>query len=276
MTIADQARARFTSQYSNVAFGWSIATAFADARLPFPMPVYGRDNWLYDAYLLRIDCVKYRNAHVIDAWALANLAEARKLRGKVCGLLLSGCGQPPDEHRRAVAAETNINFKTIEAFDTLFYNILDRHEDSAFLSEQVYPDSRFIEFAEDYVKNADIADLIKRAGYNHRDLKMSSFLAGIGDSSYMARLSARTDREQELTRHLMGNALLLVHSGALNQRSVGMARAQTLLAAQRQSGQTVDLPPVADAGQYMADPLRAALAAQDAQRVAIAKEDSGK
>ncbi len=275
MAIADKAKARFAAQYSNVAFGWSIATAFADARLPFPVYVVGRDHWLFKAYLLRLDSEQYHCPHVVDAWALANLEQARNMKNKVCSLLLSGCGQPPDAHRRAVSEVTNIPLRTLEAFDTLFYNILDRHKDAAFISEQVYPHTRFVEFAEDYVKHADIADLIKRAGYNHRDLQMSSFLAGIGDSTYMAKLSARSDREQELTRHLMGNALLLVHSGALNQKSVGMSRAQNLLAAQRQSGQTVELPAIADAGQYMADALRGALAAQSAQRLALAKEDAG-
>jgi hypothetical protein len=275
-SIADKAKARFTAFYSNVAFGWYIATSFADARLPFPVccPT-GTDRWLFRAYMMRLHGDRWNCNHIVEAFAIAQLPEARSLKGKICGLLLAGCGQDPDNHRRAVAEVSGIHLSTVEAFDALFYNIIDRYKESAFVSEQVYPNTRYVEFAEDYMKHADISDLVKRAGFNGRDLSLSAFLSGMGDSAYMAKLSARSDREQELTRHLMGNALLLVHSGALNNRNVGIARAQGLLAAQRQSGQAVETPPVADAGEFIADALRIALADNDDQRIRIAREDSG-
>jgi hypothetical protein len=274
--LADKAKARFTAFYSNVAFGWYIATSFADAHKPFPICVpTGTNRWLFKAYMMRLNGDKWHCKHIVEAYAIAQLPEARALKGKLCGLLLSGCGQEPDAHRRAVAETSGIPLHTVEAFDCLFYNIIDRYKESAFVSEQVYPNTRYVEFAEDYMKNADISDLVKRAGYNGRDLSLSAFLSGMGDATYMSKLSARSDREQELTRHLMGNALLLVHSGALNNRNVGISRAQSLLAAQRQAGPTVDLPPVADAGDYMAAPLRAALNEHDVQREYIARLDAG-
>lgn len=275
MEVVEEAKARFSAHYSNPAFGWAISVAFADVRRPLPVHVNGRDHWLLRAYMFRLDSVRWRCKHVIDAWGLANLDEARNLKNKVCSLLLSGCGSPPDAHRRAVSELTDIPLPTLEAFDTLFYNVLDRHKEAAYLSEQIYPTTRLVELAEDYSKHADVGDVIKRAGYNQRDLGFSSFVAGLGDASYMAKLSARSDREQELTRHLMGNALLLVNTGALNQRSVGMARAQTLLAAQRQSGQQAELPIIADASDHCSDELRRALDLQDQQRVHLAREDAG-
>lgn len=275
MDITNRADARFTAMYSNVAFGWDIATAFAAARVPFPVTVVGRDTWLFKAYMFRLNSHKWDCPEIVDAWALANLPKARMLKTKVCSLLLSGCGQPPDAHRRAVSEATNIPLRTLEAFDVLFYNILDRHKDAAYISEHVYPNTRFVELADDYVKHTDISDLVKRAGYNYRNLKMSTFMTGIGDASFMAKLSARADREQELTRHLMGNALLLVHAGALNHRSVGIQRAQTLIAATRQSGQTAEAPTIADAGSYIADELASAISTQNEQRVRIAVDDAG-
>lgn len=274
--IADKAKARFMAFYSNAAFGWYIATSYADARVPFPICCPQATNrWLFKAYMMRRHGGKWDCKHITEAYAIAQLPAARPLKGKICGLLLSGCGQDPRSHRRAVSEVTGIHIHTIDAFDTLFYNVLDRHADAAYVSEQVYPNSRYVEFAEDYMRNADISDLVKRAGYNHRDVALSAFLAGMGDSSYMVKLSAKVDREQELTRHLMGNALLLVHSGALNNRNVGISRAQGLLAAQRQSGQQVEAPPVSDAGVFMADALRVALADNDAQRLLIAGADAG-
>lgn len=275
MDIADEARARFVATYANPAFGWDIATAYAAARVTLPVIMNGRDHWLYKAYMMRLDSYRWRDKDVIDAWGLANLAESRTLKTKVCSLLLSGCGKDADKHRRAVADATTIPIRVIEAFDTLFYNILDRQNDAAYLSEHVYPHTRYVAIAEDYLKITDIADLVKRAGYNHRDLQMSTYLAGFGDESFMAKLSAKSDREQELTRHLMGNALMLVHAGALNQRSLGLQRAQGLIAAARQSGPTLETPPVADASIFMADALKTALATHSDQRVSIAREDAG-
>ena len=276
MSIADEAKSRFTAMYSNPAFGWDISMAFAAARTTIPVTLVGKhDHWIYKAYMYRLDSSRWWDPNILDAWGLANLVQSRTLKTKVCSMLLSGCGKPADKHRRAVSDVTNVPLRTLEAFETLFYNILDRHADAAYISEIVYPNTRYVEIAEDYVKHTDIADLVKRAGYNHRDLEMSTYLAGIGDASYMSKLSASTDREQELTRHLMGNALLLVHAGVLNQRSVGLQRAQGLIAASRQSGQVVEAPPISDAGVFMADALRTALASHSEQRVSIAKADAG-
>lgn len=275
MEIHGRASARFSSQYTNMAFGWYIATSFADARQMFPVDVIGNDHWLYRAYVFRLDACRYHDKDVMDAWALASLPTARNIKSKLCGLLLAGCGQPPAAHRRRVSDVMGIPLRVVEAFDTLFYNVLDRQTEAAFLSEQVYPEGRMVEWSEDYLKNADVADVLRRAGYNHRDVQLSAYLAGIGDQAYMSKLSARGDREQELTRQLMGNALLLVNSGALNQRSVGIARTQTLLAAARQGGQVTETPAVADAGDFVVAELSAALLRNDDQRRRLIREDAG-
>lgn len=273
--IADKAKARFAAVYSNVAFGWYIATSFADARVAFPIccPV-GTDRWLFRAYLMRLHGDAFHSDHIVDAYAIAQLPEGRVLKGKLCSMLLAGCGHDPNMHRKAVADTTGIHLHTIEAFDVLFFNVIDRYKEAAYVSEHVYPHTRYVEFAEDYMRTADVSDLIKRAGFNSRDLSLSAFLSGMGDSAYLNKLSARADREQELTRHLMGNALLLAHSGALNNRNVGISRAQSLLAAQRQSGQVAETSPVADVSDYISDSLREALSAHDAQRLSMAVDDS--
>lgn len=275
MDIQARASARFVPRYVNPAFGWDIATAFADARKPFPTPVIGRDHWLLRAYMLRLDSVRWYCPTVVDAWSIANLPEARSLKSKLCSLLIAGCGRDPYIHRREVARAFNIDVSVIEAFDILFYNVLDRASDEGFLSELVYPSSRVVEMSEDYMRQTDVADLLLRAGYNHRDLQMSAFLAGVGDQSYLAKLASRDDREQELTRQLMGNALLLVNAGAMNQRSVGLSRAGTLLASSRQAGVVAEVSPVAESANYLGDALRAAVGLHDQQRLRLVREDAG-
>lgn len=275
LDITAQARARFSSAYTNVSYGWDIANAYSAARVKMPVTCCGLDHWLFKAYQLRRDCRQWPDADVIDAWGLANLEESREVKTKLCSLLIAGCGQDPDKHRRAVSVAMKIPIKVVEAFSVLFYNILDRAGDATYISQHVYPHTRMVALAEDYLKITDVADLVKRSSFNHRDLEMSAYFAGYGDDAFMAKLAAKPDREQELTRHLMGNALMLVHAGTLNQKTVGMQRAQGLIAAARQSGPTAEAPAVADATIFMADALRAALASHSEQRVSIAIEDAG-
>jgi hypothetical protein len=84
--------------------------------------------------------------------------------------------------------------------------------------------------------------LIKRVAYNHRDMDLTAYLAGLGDHTYLRRVAASEDRESELTRYLMGNGLILAHTSLLNQRSIGMSRVSTLLAASRQGGADQEEP----------------------------------
>jgi len=104
------------------------------------------------------------------------------------------------------------------------------------LANVLYPETRLVELHEDYIRNVDVSDLLKRASYNHKDLQMTLYLAGVGDSSYLSKLAERPDREAMLSKQIIGNALLLSYSGMLNQRSIGMSRGQSLMVATRQSG----------------------------------------
>jgi hypothetical protein len=126
----------------------------------------------------------------------------------------------------------------------LYFNVIDRHKDALYLAREVYPDTRLVEFDENYMRNSKYADLIKRVGYNHRDMDLTAYLTGIGDHRFLKKLSASDDRESELTRYLMGNGLILAHSNLLNQRSVGMSRVSNLLAASRQSGADQEEPTI--------------------------------
>ncbi len=165
----------------------------------------------------------------------------------------------------------------MEAFEILFFNVLDRHEDGLYLSHIVYPEGRLVEFDENYFANTPDCDLILRAGYNHRDVDLVAQLVGMGDSSYVTELGARRDHEAELERQFMGNALVMGQSGLLNQRSAGMQRAVALLAARRSSrsndAQRADSPASHDEGAELAaslaalDPLTEA-GRQDLQAIA--------
>lgn len=246
---------RFLAKYIKTDFGWYIATQFANHRKPFPMMLMFRDHWVNKAYLMRSDPWKYFDRTILEAYHLATFVANKPHLGKHLKALLLSFGQvededgqvhdiPPERHIARVAKLTKVPYRVVEAFEALFYNVVDRREDALYLAHEVYPDTRMVEFDEDYLKNSEHADLIKRVAYNHKDMDLTAYLTGIGDHTYLRKLAASDNREADLTKFLMGNGLLLSHTNLLNQRSVGMSRVSHLLAASRQGGQVQDEPTI--------------------------------
>lgn len=227
--IAQEAGA-FVQVHSDPAFGWNIARAFARARMTFPVTVIGRDHWLFSAYLMHLDPVAYRRSDVETA---LQIFQQPGVSGKLKAMLMAGVGHPVDAHLNLVAEKTGIPRRTVDAFEILFFNVLDRHQDGLYLSSLAYPDGRLVELDEDYFETTPIADLILRAAYNHRDLELVLRLAGMSEADRKKELTALRDREAKLEARIFGNALLIAKLGILNQPSVGLQRATQLLASGR-------------------------------------------
>ena len=242
--LHDEARDRFLSTYVRTNFGYYIALQFANRRLPFPLALMGRDQWVFKAYLMQLDPWANYDHHVAEAYHLARFVkDTPNLSQQLKALLLSfEAHSTPQSHIDNVSRRTGVSAATIDAFEILFFNVIDRREDSLYLAREVYPDTRLVEFDENYMRNSTHADLIKRVAYNHRDMDLTAYLAGLGDHTFLRKLAASEDRESDLTRYLMGNGLILAHTSLLNQRSIGMTRVSTLLAASRQSGKEAEEP----------------------------------
>lgn len=234
--IAQEAGA-FAQIHSNSEFGWRIARSFAGARLRFPVPVIGRDHWLFSAYLMHLNPAAYRRA---DVEAAFQISQESGLPAKLKAMLMAGVGHPVDAHLNLVAEKSGIPRLTVEAFEILFFNILDRHQDGLYLSNLAYPNGRLVEFDEDYFETTPIADLILRAAYNHRDIEFVSRLAGMTEADCIKELTALRKSEAELEGRIFGNALLIAKLGIMNQPSVGLQRAADLL----DSGRSRKIQPV--------------------------------
>lgn len=233
----------FESMYMRVSFGWYIAKQFADKRMMFPLEMTGRDAWVYRAYLMRLDPVGFFDQHIAEAYHFAHILRNKPQYGDdLRTLLLTLTSDHPVCHMQEVARRTGIPYDTIEAFESLFYNVLDRREDRLYIAKQVYPDTRIVEYDDNYMKNATIGDLMKRTGYNYRDMELAEYLIGMGDRAYMARISSSENREAELAKHIMGNGLILTRTSLMNQPSVGLNRTITLMAAARQGGSAAEEP----------------------------------
>ena len=220
----------FGQIHSKPAFGWHIARAFARARLKFPVTVTGRDHWLFSAYLMHLDPVAHYRSDVETAF---QIFQHPGLSAKLKALLITGLGHPVDAHLNLVAEKTGIPRRTVEAFEILFFNVLDRHQDGLYLSNLAYPDGRLVEFDEDYFETTPVADLILRAAYNHRDINRIMRLTGMTEEDCRKELTTLHDGKAKLAARIVGNALLIAKLGTLNQPSVGLQRATQLLASGR-------------------------------------------
>ena len=275
--LHDTARDRFLAKYIQTNYGWYIALQFANRGLPFPIMLHGRDEWVHKAYLLRMDPWKNYDQHVIEAYHLAQFVNgAPNLRQHLKAMLLSF--RPETDaaaHLREVSLKTGVSVRTLDAFEILFFNVIDRRNDALYLAQEVYPDTRLVEFDENYLKNSTHEDLIKRVAYNHRNMDLTAYLSGLGDHTYLRKLAASDDREMELTRFLMGNGLLLAHTSLLNQRTIGMSRASTLLAASRQAGSEKEEPTLTGIVPMYSDAFKRALTVNKEMVMTQLIEDSG-
>jgi hypothetical protein len=272
-----EARDRFLAKYLRTDFGYHIARIMANHDKTFPMPLMGRDAWVYRAYLMMCRPGGNFNKHVAEAYHLATFVRSEPDLGSMLKAMLMSFHEHAtwENHLAAVSARTGIAKETIEAFEILFFNVYDRACDGAYLACEFYPDTRAVEFDEDYLRNSSHAELLKRVAYNHRDLGLSAYLAGIGDHTYLKKLAASDDRESELTRFIMGNGLLLTHSNMLNQKSVGMQRASQLLAATRQSGNTAVEPPIGGIAPMFGAKFARVLQLNNQNVAAQMREDAG-
>jgi hypothetical protein len=242
--LHDAARDRFLSTYVRTNFGYYIASQFANRRLPFPITLMGRDQWVFKAYMMKLNPWANFDRHIAEAYHLVHYVKnATNLGQHLKAMMLSFKDHhTAEEHLMAVHKMTGVPLATLDAFEILFFNVIDRRADALYLASEVYPDTRIVEFDENYMRNSTHADLIKRVAYNHRDMSLTAYLAGIGDHSFLKKLAASEDREADLTRYLMGNGLILAHTSLLNQRSIGISRVSTLLAASRQGGADQEEP----------------------------------
>ncbi len=225
--LSQKARA-FVRIYREPSFGWNTAKAYAMKREVFPVTVIGRDRWLFIAYLTLCDPDKLGNRHVQDAF---HITQKPGMFAKLKALLISGLGTPADAHIKLVSKKVGIHADTLEALEILFFNVLDRAKDEAYLSEIVYPETRAVEMTEGYFDKTPRSDLILRAAYNHRDLDLVLKLAGITDSECRKECRSLAEMRNELASKVMANATMTADLGLINQPGVGMKRAVQLMKA---------------------------------------------
>lgn len=228
---------RFIAAYRDMDFGWRYVRALVTNKLPFMgAPLNGDDEVLFRAYLFCRDPKRYKSPDIELALALA-MGQMTASRATVEGLLLAA-----DSSLKAVAKTTGMPVEAIQAFERLFFNVVDRKEDTMYLQSIVYPHGRMVELVEGYMETTGLRELIRRAGYNNG---AADVLYLMGASSSALDAMAQAVAPKQLESLMMAYGYVLARNGGMNQsRGAGLNNAKALLTAGKLGGETIDDSPM--------------------------------
>jgi hypothetical protein len=216
--------------YRDLQLGWNIARECYHRRLPLPSALAWNCEPVFRAYLYLLNPKKYYDQHLLEAISWQTPAMSG-VAVKIKACLVARGATVAD-----VAAALNVSEESLRVYDELFFNITGRKEDALWLSNIVYPNSRMVEFYEDYSTRADLDKLLMRAGFKN-GLEHVLQLAGISaDPLDMLESSVSA---QQLESFLMAQGLLMAQNGWVNNTANAAAifHARHLLTAAKMGGE---------------------------------------
>ncbi len=231
---ADDGISRFIAAYTDLSFGWRFARTMHANNLDFPVWLKGKDTWVWKAWV-GLHAPSRRDPAITAAMALAS--DGLQGRREVVRALLISRDHDPRVIFQ-LCKDTPLTPEALEAYETLFFNVLDRRKDAMFISSVVYPRTRLVEVYDHYLRNEGMGEFLMRAGYNI-GLSDVSYWAGFSNDLVL-ELTSAPDLPQRLEQHIMANGLILARSGAIHQRSDAhaLSAARNLIAAAKQGGAT--------------------------------------
>ena len=222
------------------AFGWYFAKHFAKARESLH---YAAQDfpWIRHAYNVqrfgnKLNPRAFENNEPTATAISWQMPEFYNYGIMVKGLLLA-----PDATVEKIAELTNLNIDAIRAYEQLFFNVLDRKADTAYLCRLVYPNGIISEILPDHHIPANLETQVLSAGYKN-GMKAVMHLMGA-----RGMLEHKSDDATSLEREIMANANFYARNGGLNQNHPAVQQGRQLLAAAKKGSHDAGMP-VADPG----------------------------
>lgn len=200
----------YANCYKNLQFGWDIAQDLVRYNLPFPSFLEGDDLYVWRAYNYLLG-----NEDAVIAGALALTNTDNKQTADTVKALLIVKDVTPDY----IAAKTSIQVNVIIAYEKLFFNVLDRKKDHAYIANIVYPQGRMIEAMENYLEETGIGALMLRAGHN-KGAGHVLYASGLGDNPF-AKVDV-AEGANTMDSMFMADGCLYAGLGWLHQRRNAM------------------------------------------------------
>lgn len=217
----------YLDSYKNLRFGWDLVSDLVRTGQPMPSVIEGDDLWLWRAYMH----LKGHYDSAVDGALRITFSRSSWLRQQLQNCFVNKLVTHAD-----VAKTFNLPLGVVQAYEKLFYNLVDRREDTKFLAETVYPDTRMVELFEHYLQDETFGNLLMRTSYNNGMRELLYFVGMSEGSPYdMLRGHESATRLEAL---IMAQGYLLTKSGFGNQRSHAalLGRSQQLLTAAKQGG----------------------------------------
>lgn len=217
---------KFLCAYKDLAFGYHIIKALVKDNCDLPSGI--TEGVLYRTYMFE----KYGQPYddIIQAIAFTHPSN-KMMEDSIKAAIISMV--PYSTLEKAYGIPKSV----LEAYEQLFFNIRDRKNEALFIANLVYPDTRFVELSDNYLKEEDKGKLLIRSAYNN----------GLGDAAYFMGLKTidnitisgmnSVDAASQLEAAIMVNGLFLARNGALNARNSGVSQARNILIAAKQGGQ---------------------------------------
>lgn len=230
--------ARAIHNYTSLDFGHQFARTMARRRLSLPSILNAQDSPVYRAYrhylghrdplidrvleLRGFQSMKV-NRSIIEAWCVADMRGATR-----------------KEHLEALSQHMGISRPLANAYEKLFFNVIDRSADEKFLMNVVYPDGRLVEFVEDYAQTVGISHLMRRSAYNNG---VDHLLHMAGARDMYSNPGNALEFAQGMESRTMANGLWLSCNGWMSQGHPVITSSRQLLAAAKAGGQGDQVDP---------------------------------
>lgn len=163
--------------HKNLQFGWDFAADAVTNAIDFPAILHGDDLVVWRAYRF----LQGDDDPVIAGALALNSDICANTKNQLKALLICDGGT----HEFA-ASKLNISLDIVKAYEKLFFNIIDRKEDHAYIASIVFPQGRLTEAFENYIEEAGLDELMMRAGYSHGPSYVL-YAAGLGPHPFKGK-----------------------------------------------------------------------------------------
>lgn len=212
--------AQYAYCYSDVWFGWEFAAyTVKHPEIPFPTYLHGDDHYLWRAHCYLKTDGKNKDRVIKKALSLTSPAFSQ-VRIGIESMLLSRDMDEGIYHD--IATYLGMKEEVIRAFEKLFFNVVDRRRDHAFIASLVMPEGRLAETKPGYWKETTQELLLRRTAYE-KGIDTIKYMIGIVEDNPMIPLDASA-AAGELNKQLMNTALFYSMLGAYNTPQVEAGR----------------------------------------------------
>jgi len=155
---------RVFDAYLRPDFGWEVVQSLQAYGLRKPVFFEGKLKWIFRAW--RMTARPDRDDRWTGAirWAY-NLYSNPELEGTRA--TLEGAMVIKDSTLASVSRMTGLSADAVECYDTLFWNVLDRRQDLAYLQSMIYPKGRVEEMVKGFFHTHNLGKILRRIGYNN-------------------------------------------------------------------------------------------------------------